>query len=221
MKNSITTSLQISDIAWTNGNRIGTLHSPETELKKDNIFHREFKNFRRLDPASKAVSAAVAMILHNQGLYPEQEKVNIPIFFSSSSGPLYSDYAYYNDFLQFGETAGRANLFVYTLPSSPLGEASVHCGITGDLLFVNSATPLQTMCNMIADSHHSNSNNDGYIAGMAEEKNGSLNTLFIFFEEQATTEEGLSIKNISQIQESTLNSLKKELMDRFRNDSVT
>ena len=215
MKNSIKKRVQISDFAWTNGNRIGALNFPETDLKKENIFHREFKNFRRLDPVSKAVSATVALLLHQKGLYPEKDKVNIPLLFSSSSGPLDSDYAYYNDFLQFGETAGRANLFVYTLPSSPLGEASVHCGITGDILFVNSENPLRTMCNIISDSHHSNKDKDGYIVGMAEEKNGSLNTLFIFFEEKENEKESLLLENISQIQKPTLNELKKELQNRF------
>ena len=205
----------MSTIAWTTGNHIEGLALQKTELKKENIFHKEFKNFRRLDQMSKAVSAGVAVILKTSGLYPSHDKLNIPLLFSSKSGPLASDYTYYNDFLQFGATAGRANLFVYTLPSSPLGEASVHCGITGDLLFVNSETPLQTMCNMISDSRSPTETRDGYIVVLAEKDKNALNTLFIFFKEKENEKESLLLENISQIQKPTLNELKKELQTCF------
>ena len=215
MKNSIKKRVQMSDLVWKTGNYIGGIGLPETEFKKENIFHKEFKNFGRLDPTSRAVSASIAVILNKRGLYPTNEKLNIPLFFSSHSGPLSSDYTYYNDFLQFGGTAGRANLFVYTLPSSPLGEASVHFGLTDDLLFVDSDKPLQTMCNMISDSCSSRITRDGYLVGLSEKVHDSLNTLFIFFEEKENEKESLLLENISQIQKPTLNELKKELQTCF------
>ena len=38
-----------------------------------------------------------------------------------------------------GSTLGRGNLFIYTLPSSPLAEAAIHFGLTGKLLYLEFA----------------------------------------------------------------------------------
>jgi hypothetical protein len=102
----------------------------------EKCFKRKFKNFGRLDNMSKAIAYAVAPLLTQYGFYQEEFKKNsIHLFFSSEEGCVNSDREYFSDFIQYGETAGRANKFLYTLPTSPLGEASVHFGLTGRMLF--------------------------------------------------------------------------------------
>jgi hypothetical protein len=99
-------------------------------------FKRKFKNFGRLDKMSKAIAYALAPLLEKYGYYQKELKKNtIHLFFSSEEACNHSDREYFNDFIQYGETAGRANKFLYTLPTSPLGEASVHFGLTGRILF--------------------------------------------------------------------------------------
>ena len=105
-------------------------------LKKSEIFHKEFKNYGRLDATSKSVCNAIAALLKQVDLYPLEKKLDIPVFFSSEEGSFFSDIDYYSDYVKFNETAGRANKFLYTLPTSPLGEASVHFGLIGSLVYV-------------------------------------------------------------------------------------
>jgi len=137
------TKLIIKSIGWrftdfAGGSPGGTFQiSPENKLDKSDIFKKPFKNFGRLDDMSKAVCTAVAFALKGVNLYPQAEKQPISIYFNSKEGSLKSDTSYFKDFVDFGETAGRANLFLYTLPTSPLGEASVHFGLTGDVAYLS------------------------------------------------------------------------------------
>lgn len=103
---------------------------------KDKIFEKTFKNFGRLDSTSKAVCSAISFTLKTVKLYPLEDKQRISLFYSDDLGSLEADKKYFNDFLSYGEIAGRANLFLYTLPSSPLGEASVHFGLTGSISYI-------------------------------------------------------------------------------------
>jgi len=137
--NDIPADFTIEGAAWCNGADIGGTNLETQEFNRKNFLFKEFKNFGRLDPVSRSISGAVAVLLHDAGLYPSEDKFDIPVLFSSDGGSIRSDGAYYRDFIKYNETAGRANLFLYTLPTSPLGEVSVHFGLTGPLLFFTSA----------------------------------------------------------------------------------
>ena len=218
MKNRIKNRLFLTAAGWKIGDKAGATGVEETECRKENLFHKGFKNFGRLDETSRSVCAAIALILHKRGLYPREETLNIPLILSSSEGPLSSDYAYFNDFAQFGEMAGRANLFVYTLPSSPLGEASVHFGLTGNLLFVNSDNPLEDICQMIQDHRTAEPSTDGYLAGFTEQTPTSLNSLFMFFEEkQEKNSNAISIEDAAALKWKELSYLKESLDQQFAN----
>ena len=45
------------------------------------------------------------------------------------------------DYVESGRTLARANLFIYTLPSSPLAEAAVHFGLQGPLVYLRGEEP--------------------------------------------------------------------------------
>ena len=218
MKNRIKNRIFLTAAGWKIENKAGATGVEEVEFRKENLFHKGFKNFGRLDETSRSVCAAIALILHKKGLYPREEKLNIPLFLSSSEGPLPSDYAYFNDFVQFGEMAGRANLFVYTLPSSPLGEASVHFGLTGTLLFVNSGNPLENICRMIQDNQGTEKSTDGYLAGLTEQTSTSLNSLFMFFEEKReNSSNAISIEDAAALKWKNISDLKESLNKQFTN----
>jgi hypothetical protein len=127
------------------------------ELGRDSndrgIFFSEFKNLGRLDPVSRAVSIVLALLLRDAGVYPSDSRLDIPVMLSSDSGFIQSDLDYFQDFVDYGETAGRANLFVYTLPTSPLADASVHFGLTGGIMYVESAglSAWNSLLNALAD----------------------------------------------------------------------
>lgn len=100
------------------------------------IFRHPFKNFGRLDPLSKATCRAVALALDDAGIgYSPDRKQDIGIIGTNTAGCLQSDVRYFKDYFESGRTLSRANLFIYTLPSSPLGEAAIYFGLQGPLLY--------------------------------------------------------------------------------------
>lgn len=106
---------------------------------RDGLFAYPFKNHGRLDRASRLTAVGVALALRDAGLsYSAGEKQDIGIIGTSDSGSLDSDLLYFRDYAECGRTLSRANLFIYTLPSSALGEAAIHFGLQGPLLYLTS-----------------------------------------------------------------------------------
>ncbi len=105
-------------------------------LPRRDIFSHPFKNFGRLDALSKMTAYAVSLALQDGGVeYSPVMKQDIGIVGTSAEGSLRSDIEYFRDYLEGGRTLSRGNLFIYTLPSSPLGEAAIHFGLLGPLLY--------------------------------------------------------------------------------------
>ncbi len=183
--------LTIKSIGWCLNDSIGGYPgkkfpiSIETKPEKSDIFSKPFKNFGRLDSMSKAVCTSVAFALKGAKLYPQEEKQSISIYFSNKEGSLKSDTAYFKDFVNYGETAGRANLFLYTLPSSPLGEASVHFGLTGDLAyFADSKNQLKAMLAAAEDAcefrKSANSSSKEFLIGLGNSTDEKTEAIFLF-----------------------------------------
>ena len=185
----MSTKLTIKSIGWCLNDSIGGYPgknfpvSTENKPEKSDIFSKPFKNFGRLDNMSKAVCTAVAFALKGTDLYPQEVKQSISVFFSNKEGSLHSDTKYFKDFIEFGETAGRANLFLYTLPTSPLGEASVHFGLTGDLAyFADSDNPFKTMLEAAEDScelRKSSQETKQFLLGLGNIEDGKVETIFL------------------------------------------
>jgi len=109
-----------------------------TLLKKD-IFSHPFKNFARLDRISRMTAFGVSLALQDAGIeYSPLRKQDIGIAGTNIEGSLQSDKEYFRDYLEGGRTLSRANLFIYTLPSSPIGEAAIHFGLRGPVVYAAS-----------------------------------------------------------------------------------
>ncbi len=105
-------------------------------LLKKRLFSYPFKNFGRLDALSKMTCYAVALALQDAGIhYSSGRKQDIGIIGTSTPGSLQSDIYYFQDYLNSGRTLSRGNLFIYTLPTSPLAEAAIYFGLQGPLLY--------------------------------------------------------------------------------------
>ena len=121
--------------------RSGLMHRYEDNegvqtLPKKDIFSHPFKNFGRLDTISKMTAYAVSLALQDAGIeYSPQQKQDIGIVGTNAEGSLQSDREYFQDYIAAGRTLSRGNLFIYTLPSSPIGEAAIHFGLQGPLLY--------------------------------------------------------------------------------------
>ena len=115
-----------------------TAEGVQTLPKKD-IFSHPFKNFGRLDTISKMTAYAVSLALQDAGIeYSPLRKQDIGIVGTNREGSLRSDMEYFRDYLEGGRTLSRGNLFIYTLPSSPIGEAAIHFGLMGPLVYAGS-----------------------------------------------------------------------------------
>jgi 3-oxoacyl-(acyl-carrier-protein) synthase len=107
-------------------------------LVKKRLFSYPVKNFGRFDRLAKMTCYGVALALSDAGIeYSATHKRDIGIIGTSSKGSLKTDLEYFRDYIEGGRTLSRGNLFIYTLPSSPLGEASIHFGFLGPMLYVN------------------------------------------------------------------------------------
>ena len=117
------------------------------QLLKDNVLSYPIENFARFDRASKFVTLSVALALYDAGInYAKDKKQNTGILGMSPDGAFDSSLAYFKDYVEAGRKLGRGNLFIYTLPSSPLAEAAIHFGLQGPLAYIrNSEKPKERL----------------------------------------------------------------------------
>lgn len=144
-------TISVRGIGWVSKTGYGSVrlgvHHLFTEgegvhsLAKLGVFSHPFKNYGRLDATSRLTASAVALALQDAEVpYSPAAKQNVGIIATSCAGSLKSDIDYFKDFFENGRTLSRANLFIYTLPSSAPGEAAIHFGLTGPLLYGTGAT---------------------------------------------------------------------------------
>ena len=109
------------------------LRDPEKE-----IFRYPVKNFGRFDEDSRMMLCAVALALQDAGIdYAEDKTLDIGLIGTSRDGALQANTDYFKDFVDCGKILGRGNLFMYTLPSSPLAEAAIHFKLCGPLQYAD------------------------------------------------------------------------------------
>jgi len=102
-----------------------------------NVIKYPVANFFRFDMLSKLTVISIALALFDAKIaYAQNKKQMICILGTNPAGALDANLAYFNDYISNGRTLARGNLFIYTLPSSPLAEAAIHFGLTGKLQYL-------------------------------------------------------------------------------------
>jgi len=133
--------ISVRGIGWLNQEEYGCVRTGTRRSRRDGepgkaLFTYPVKYFGRLDGASRMTCYAVALALEDAGIgYRQHQKQDIGIIGANTTGSLASDIQYFRDYIDSGRTLSRGNLFIYTLPSSPLGEAAIHFGLQGPLLY--------------------------------------------------------------------------------------
>jgi len=108
-------------------------------LSRKGMFLYPFKNFGRFDAVSKMVCYSVALALKDADeSYSPELKKDMGIIGTNTDGSLQSDIDYFKDYVDCGRKLSRGNLFIYTLPTSPLAEAAIHFGLQGSLFYMTS-----------------------------------------------------------------------------------
>ena len=107
------------------------------QLLKDAVLAYPIKNLARFDEPSCLITLSVALALHDADiLYADGKKQEIGILGTNPDGALASNIAYFRDYVEHGKKLARGNLFIYTLPTSPLAEVAIHFGLQGPLLYL-------------------------------------------------------------------------------------
>ncbi len=121
------------------------LRSLCAQLLADSVLAFPVDNFGRFDLQTRLVVLSVALALYDAGIgYERGKKQDIGTAGTGPDGSLTSNLDYFRDYVSCGRTLGRGNLFIYTLPSSPLAEASIHFGLQGPLLYMRHADDPET-----------------------------------------------------------------------------
>jgi 3-oxoacyl-[acyl-carrier-protein] synthase II len=145
-----------SGIGWITGTAYGLVRHGETLPRADKqagagiagsvdaLFRHKIERFGRFDPVSRMTCLACELALQDAGVdYSPEARQEIGILGAGFEGSLAANAVYFKDYVESGRILARGNLFVYTLPTAPLGEAAIHFGFQGPLFsLISPATPL-------------------------------------------------------------------------------
>ncbi|MEI8312265.1 MAG: beta-ketoacyl synthase N-terminal-like domain-containing protein, partial [Verrucomicrobiota bacterium] len=143
-------------IGWVTGTAYGRMRHGESRARTeqranagstvsvDVLFRRKVERFGRFDPVSRMTCLACELALQDAGVeYSPDARQEIGILGAGFEGSLAANTVYFKDYVESGRILARGNLFVYTLPTAPLGEAAIHFGFQGPLFsLICTATPL-------------------------------------------------------------------------------
>ena len=139
----------LSGASWNYENKFYSLYKKEeftyTSLKdayttfvSKKIINREINNFRRISMDSKLYSLLAGLVFHDSKI-----KMNYEI--GKDTGVVSCTYdaatpeneKYFRDYVSAGRKMARGNLFVYTLPTSSLGEVAITYQLKGPIFYSN------------------------------------------------------------------------------------
>ncbi len=145
--------------AWRAGSTVRYGGRPASEKDWRALAARWFdpipRNFSRFPDAVKAACGVAAMILRELGLPPNQAgtKRDIGVIGLGFQPTQTINREFYQDYLDHQRVLGRGNLFIYTLPTAPLAEVSIACGLTGPTFFLeDDRRPLPALLTTAASS---------------------------------------------------------------------
>jgi hypothetical protein len=129
--------------------------------------------------------------------YSKDHKQDIGIVGTNSDGCLQSNLDFFEDFVRNGRRLGRANLFVYTLPSIPVAEAAIHFKCQGPLLYLGfSREPIASLLRQ-SDRMILREEAAAMVAVRASEKNAQC--FMLRRKGEAGTESALALEQVVEV----------------------
>lgn len=108
------------------------------QLVQHQVFHQPLPPLGRYDQVSRVTCYAVGLCLADASTIDNTDPAReIGIMGANETGCLQSNVDYFQDFVSSGRNLGRGNLFVYTLPSSPVAASSIYFGLTGPVFYLS------------------------------------------------------------------------------------
>lgn len=139
----------INGISWIIKNNAGTVFKKyktyfdnskvlHNILFENSIVNNKIKNFGRFNITAQNYCNSVAMAFHDAGISrnSNDKKIDISVIGSGNNGATEDNLAYFKDYVESGRNIARGNLFVYTLPTSPLGEVAIAYKLKGQIQYI-------------------------------------------------------------------------------------
>jgi 3-oxoacyl-(acyl-carrier-protein) synthase len=116
------------------------LRSLYSLLRQKSVLLYPIQGWGRFDDVSRMTCLAGGLAMSDTGVtYSQEKKQDMGIIGTNTNASLQSNVNYFKDYIENGRTLARGNLFIYTIPSSPLAEAAIYFGLTGPLFYVSCA----------------------------------------------------------------------------------
>ncbi len=100
------------------------------------IISRPVKYFSRMTHETRACLAASSLALRTLPADVVASK-EIGLVSAGHDGCVTADQNYFRDYVSSGRTMGRGNLFIYTLPTSTLGEVAIALSLSGPSMYLH------------------------------------------------------------------------------------
>ena len=161
-----TAVIGVTGIGWVDAAAYGCVRQTVTTAyggpeqapwRNPGLFAYPVKNLGRFDAPTRLACALCALALRDAGLrYAEGLKQEIGLLGTNDEGCLAANRAFFRDYVESGRTLARGNLFIYTLPSSPLAETAIHFGFCGPVMYVGfeangPGAPLHTAAGLVRE----------------------------------------------------------------------
>ena len=129
---------------WVSKNAYGTVQKQIQKnynedlypsLKEDGILGERVKNFGRFDTQTRRAFCAAALALHDADFSKDWK--NVGVIGTGTDECTQANQTYFEDYAGHGRKLARANLFIYTLPTSSLAEIAIHFKLDGPLFYTS------------------------------------------------------------------------------------
>ena len=114
------------------------------ELEAEGFFSVPLHKVRWLHTVSQRYCLAAALTLRDAFESSAAARIAAPqvgILSLNRDGALRSNLDYFKDYVQSGRKLARGNLFIHTLPTSPLAEVAITFGLKGPLFHLSASEP--------------------------------------------------------------------------------
>jgi len=109
------------------------------------LMGRPVKYYARMTRETRCSLFAATLAVESSGARPDGTEIGL--ISAGSDGWMQASAEYFRDYVEHGRTLGRGNLFIYTLPTSGLGEVAIALGLSGPCMFAHDAkNPTAGLC---------------------------------------------------------------------------
>lgn len=144
------TRIVVTGLGWVGGGRFAaervglagvfeSLSELRDELHGCGVLPAPLRRFAKLDDACRMACLVAALTLHDADIACTGDGTHdVAVLGTNERGCLETNRAFFADYVSHERRSGRGSLFVYTLPSIPASEVSMHFKLVGAAVWLGS-----------------------------------------------------------------------------------